>query len=95
MSLSEDDVRRVARLSRLALTAEELPGLQEDLSRILDLAARLQAIETRDVLPLAHPGAEAVALRPDEVTETNRREAYQACAPEVEGGLYLVPRVIE
>ena len=95
MSLSEDDVRRVARLSRLAVGAEELPGLQQDLSRILDLAARLQAIDTRAVAPLAHPGADAVALRPDEVTETDRREAYQASAPEVEAGLYLVPRVIE
>lgn len=95
MSLSEDDVRRVARLSRLALDAGELPRLQQDLSRILDLAARLQAIDTAGVEPLAHPGASAVALRADEVTEPDRRSAYQAVAPQVEDGLYLVPRVIE
>ncbi len=95
MSLSEDDVRRVARLSRLALTADELPRLQEDLSRILDLAAQLQAIDTRDVLPLAHPGSDQAPLRADLVSEQDHREAFQAVAPQVERGLYLVPRVIE
>ncbi|MDE3011476.1 MAG: Asp-tRNA(Asn)/Glu-tRNA(Gln) amidotransferase subunit GatC [Pseudomonadota bacterium] len=95
MSLSEDDVRRVARLSRLAVSADELPRLQQDLSRILDLAAELKAIDTQGVAPMAHPGADAVALRPDVVTESNRRDAYQAVAPQVEDGLYLVPKVIE
>jgi aspartyl-tRNA(Asn)/glutamyl-tRNA(Gln) amidotransferase subunit C len=95
MSLTEDDVRRVARLSRLALSPAELPELQQNLSRILDLAAQLQAIDTRGVAPLAHPGSESVVLRPDVVTEIDRRAAYQAVAPQVEDGLYLVPKVIE
>lgn len=95
MSLSEDDVRRVARLSRVAVDAAQLPRLCQDLSRILDLADQLQAVDTQGVLPMAHPGAEAVALRPDQVTETDRRAAYQAVAPQVEAGLYLVPKVIE
>ncbi len=95
MSLSEDDVRRVARLSRLALSADELPRLLQDLSRILDLAGQLQAIDTRGVAPMAHPGAESVALRPDAVTESDRRAAYQAVAPQVQDGLYLVPKVIQ
>ena len=95
MSLSEDDVRRVARLSRLALTPAELPQLQQDLSRILDLAAQLQAIETTGVTPLAHPSGNGAPLREDDVTERDRRQAFQAVAPQVERGLYLVPKVIE
>ena len=95
MSLSEEDVRRVARLSRLALAPAEIPRLQQDLSRILDLAAQLQAIDTRGIEPLAHPGSVALALRPDVVTEGDRRAVYQALAPQVEAGLYLVPKVIE
>lgn len=95
MSLSDEDVRRVARLSRLALAPEEVSGLRQDLSKILDLAAKLQAIDTKNIEPLAHPGATAVYLRPDEVTESNHREAFQSVAPQVERGLYLVPRVVE
>ena len=95
MSLSEHDVRRVARLSRLALAPAEIPRLQHELSRILDLAAQLQAIDTRGVEPLSHPGSDAVPLRADVVTETDRRALYQALAPQVEAGLYLVPKVIE
>lgn len=95
MSLTEDDVLRIARLSRLALTPAEIPRLKHDLSQILDLAAQLQAIDTKGVTPLSHPGSEAVPLRPDVVTETDRRAVYQAIAPQVENGLYLVPKVIE
>ena len=95
MSLSENEVRRVARLSRLAVTAAELPQLQQDLSRILDLAAQLQAIDTTGVTPLAHPSGAGAPLRNDHVTEADRRQAFQAVAPQTERGLYLVPKVIE
>jgi aspartyl-tRNA(Asn)/glutamyl-tRNA(Gln) amidotransferase subunit C len=95
MTLSEDDVRRVARLSRLALTPAEIPRLQQDLARILELAEQLQAIDTRGVIPLSHPGSDAVPLRPDVVTEGDRRADFQAIAPQIQEGLYLVPKVLE
>jgi aspartyl-tRNA(Asn)/glutamyl-tRNA(Gln) amidotransferase subunit C len=56
---------------------------------------QLQAADTRDVEPMANPLDAVQRLRADEVTEENRREAYQAIAPAVENGLYLVPRVVE
>jgi aspartyl-tRNA(Asn)/glutamyl-tRNA(Gln) amidotransferase subunit C len=95
MGFSDEDVRRVARLSRLALETKEIQGFQHDLSQILDLAQKLQAIDTSNVEPLAHPGSTSVFLRPDSVTESNQREAFQSVAPEVDRGLYLVPRVVE
>jgi len=95
MRFTEEDVRRVARLSRLALEPKEIKGFQQDLSQILDLAQKLQAIDTSNVEPLAHPGSTSVFLRSGTVTETNQREAFQAVAPEVDRGLYLVPRVVE
>ena len=95
MRFTEEDVRRVARLSRLALEPKEIKGFQLDLSQILDLAEKLLAIDTSKVEPLAHPGSSSVFLRADLVTETDQREAFQAVAPEVDRGLYLVPRVVE
>lgn len=95
MRFTDEDVRRIARLSRLALEPKEIQGFQQDLSKILDLAEKLQAIDTKNVEPLAHPGSNSVYLRPDVVTETNQREAFQAIAPEVDRGLYLVPKVVE
>lgn len=55
----------------------------------------MQAVDTQGVLPMAHPQEASLRLRPDAVTETDRRAAYQAVAPAVEKGLYLVPKVIE
>jgi aspartyl-tRNA(Asn)/glutamyl-tRNA(Gln) amidotransferase subunit C len=95
MRFTDKDVRRLARLSRLALEPEEIERFQQDLSQILDLAQKLQSIDTSNVEPLAHPGSSSVFLRPDQVTETNQREVFQAVAPEVDKGLYLVPRVVE
>ena len=55
----------------------------------------MQAVDTTGVAPMSHPQDLIQRLRADAVTETNRREAYQAVAPEAEKGLYLVPKVIE
>ncbi|WP_257266672.1 Asp-tRNA(Asn)/Glu-tRNA(Gln) amidotransferase subunit GatC, partial [Endozoicomonas sp. ONNA2] len=64
-------------------------------SSILALVDSMQAIDTQGVEPLAHPLDAIQRLRPDEVTEGNQREQLQSCAPAVEEGLFLVPRVIE
>jgi aspartyl-tRNA(Asn)/glutamyl-tRNA(Gln) amidotransferase subunit C len=95
MSLQPDQVRTVAHLARLALREEDFPVYVRNLSDILDMVAQLNAADTRGVAPLAHPLDVVQRLRPDAVTETDQRERFQAQAPQVEGGLYIVPKVIE
>ena len=95
MALEPQDVRRAALLARLGLTDDEAAGYVDDLSRILEMVDRLQAVDTTGVAPLAHPLDATQRLRADEVTETDQRSRFQRCAPAVEEGLYLVPRVVE
>ncbi|HET9108815.1 MAG TPA: Asp-tRNA(Asn)/Glu-tRNA(Gln) amidotransferase subunit GatC [Steroidobacteraceae bacterium] len=96
MSLTRAQIESIAHLARLELEPAEIPVYQESLSRILDLVGELDRAETAGVVPMAHPLAGLTQrLRPDEVTEEDRHELYQACAPQVAAGLYLVPKVIE
>jgi len=95
MSLSADDVAKIAHLAHLAVEPEESAALGRELSNILDLVAQMDAIDTDSVSPMAHPLEMAQRLREDVVTEENRRDSYQANAPAVENGLFLVPKVIE
>jgi aspartyl-tRNA(Asn)/glutamyl-tRNA(Gln) amidotransferase subunit C len=95
MSLSDDQIRRLARLARLALQADETREVGNRLNRILSLVGEMQAVDTTGIEPMSHALDVVQRLRPDEVTETDRRELYQSVAPAVEDGLYLVPKVIE
>ncbi len=95
MSLDAEEVEKIAHLARIAVTADEVDALKGELSGILDLVERMSGLDTSDILPMAHPLDMSQRLRPDVVTEENHREDYQAVAPAVENGLYLVPRVIE
>ncbi len=95
MSLNPDQVERIARLARIELSPAEAIQTGERLNAILGLVAELQAVDTTGIEPMAHAVAGNQRLRADTVTETDRRAAYQAIAPEVEAGLYLVPKVIE
>ena len=99
MSLTLQDVDRLAHLARLALdgpTAERMLG---QLNAFFDIVEQMKAVDTTGVVPLAHPVEVftdvALRLRDDVVSEPDRPEANQASAPAVEDGLYLVPRVIE
>ncbi len=95
MSLSTQDVEKVARLARLAMSQSEIKTAQAQLSNIFGLIAQMQAVDTKGIEPMSHAQDLAQRLREDNVTETNQREAFQAIAPQVEHGLYLVPQVIE
>ena len=96
MSLKPEQIQTVAHLARLALKPEEIPVYAESLGRILGLVGELEKADTRGVEPMAHPLAgQAQRLRVDEITSGNARELNQHNAPQVEAGLYLVPRVIE
>jgi len=99
MSLSTDQILRIARLARIAVRAEETDAVKERLNRVLGMIDEMRAVDTSGVEPMAHALEahlpQGQRLRPDEVTEENRREAYQAVAPAVAEGLYLVPKVLE
>ena len=95
MAIERSEVEKIAHLARLGLAENDLPRTTETLNNILGLIDRMQAVDPSGVEPLAHPLETTQRLRADEVTETNHRDDYQAIAPAVENGLYLVPRVIE
>jgi aspartyl-tRNA(Asn)/glutamyl-tRNA(Gln) amidotransferase subunit C len=95
MSLKIADVEKIARLARLAMTEEEMKAAQSQLSNIFGLIAEMQAIDTGGIAPMSHSQDLSQRLREDVITEVNQREAFQAIAPQVEQGLYLVPQVIE
>ncbi|HEU5468103.1 MAG TPA: Asp-tRNA(Asn)/Glu-tRNA(Gln) amidotransferase subunit GatC [Steroidobacteraceae bacterium] len=96
MTLTRRDVENIAHLARLEITEAELPVYVGSLSAILEFVDQLSRAATADVAPMAHPlEGQVQRLREDCVTESDRREDYQANAPAVEAGLYLVPKVIE
>ena len=95
MPLSHDEVIRLAMLARIDVTAAETEAVRGQLNGIFGLIEQLQAADTQGVEPMSHPGETALRLREDAVGEADRREAYQAVAPQVDQGLYLVPKVIE
>lgn len=89
------DLTHLCRLAQLALDDAEQQAVRGDLARIIDMVDRMQAVTTDGVEPLSHPLGSRARLREDEVTETVDRERFQALAPAVEDGFYLVPRVVE
>jgi aspartyl-tRNA(Asn)/glutamyl-tRNA(Gln) amidotransferase subunit C len=95
MSLDRSDVDKIAHLARLQIEEQDAPEYAQNLTNILDLVDQMQAVDTSDVSPMAHPLDAVQRLRSDVVTEENQREQLQAVAPEVEKGLFLVPKVIE
>ena len=95
MSLSPDDVRRIARLARIALQGAESTAVAERLNAVLEMVEQIRRVDTSGVEPMAHAQDVVQPLREDSVTETDQRERYQAVAPAVEEGLYLVPKVVE
>ena len=95
MALSLDDVRRIAELARLDVTAREIDDIGAKLASIFGLIDALQAIDTTGIEPMAHALDVSAPLRDDVVSEPDRHELFQRGAPAVEDGLYLVPRVVE
>ena len=95
MSLTPDDVRRLARLARIELAADESDAVLERLNGVLGLVDEMRRVDTQGIEPMAHAVDVSQRLRPDEPREADRREAYQSVAPAVDKGLYLVPKVIE
>jgi aspartyl-tRNA(Asn)/glutamyl-tRNA(Gln) amidotransferase subunit C len=91
----EIDIDHVARLARLELTDEERARLREQLGAILEHAAKVGEVATADVPPTASAIPRANVLRPDEVTSSLSVEDVLANAPDREGDLFKVPRIVE
>ncbi len=94
-----EDVKRIAQLSRLAITDDEAASALNQLQKVFDLVEQMQAVDTDGIEPLAHPIEQIMAiaqpLREDIVSETDQRDAYLQNAPAQHEGLFLVPKVIE
>lgn len=95
MSLTTQDIDKIAHLARLGVSDDDRTRYTDSLNSILGLIDDLQAVNTKGIEPLAHAFEVTQPLREDVVTERNRREDYQKIAPATEAGLYLVPKVIE
>lgn len=95
MHIDAEQVRQIAHLARIGLADDEADHYIAELEAILDLADRMQEVDTSGVEPLAHPLETVQRLRPDQVTETDQRDRFQAGAPATADGFYLVPRVVE
>lgn len=95
MSLTLEDVKRIAHLARIEVGETEAEGYLHQLSNIFELVEQMQAVDTAGIEPMAHAQDVVLRLRPDSVSETDRRDDYQSVAPQTEAGLYLVPKVIE
>lgn len=95
MSIGPEDINKIAHLARLHIEDDKVDKISNDITNILSLVDQLQSANTDDIAPMAHPMDAVQVLRPDEVTETNKREKLQSVAPNTEDGLFLVPKVIE
>ncbi|MEE9332094.1 MAG: Asp-tRNA(Asn)/Glu-tRNA(Gln) amidotransferase subunit GatC [Methylophilaceae bacterium] len=95
MALNIPDIKRIAHLARIEINDSEAEKTLDKLSGILSLIEQMQAVETADITPMSHSQDVVQRLREDAVTAINQRDTFQQNAPAVDGGLYLVPKVIE
>ena len=95
MSIAQDEIQKLATRARIRIDGSQVGEVTDRINQVLELVDQLQAVDTSGVEPMANPHDAVQRLRADEITEVNQREAFQAIAPAVEAGLYLVPKVIE
>lgn len=95
MALTLDDVKRVAHLARIEISEDAAARVLRDLESIFGLIEEMREVDVAGIEPMAHGQDVVLALREDRVTESDQRALLQSVAPQVEAGLYLVPKVIE
>lgn len=93
--MNSSDIEKLANLARLKINEETVAETTKSITEVLALIDQLQAADTKGIAPMAHPLDAVQRLRADSVTEPNEREKFQAIAPAIENGLYLVPKVID
>lgn len=95
MKILLTDVNRIADLARIEIQTKEAEAVLGQLSNIFNLIEQMQAVDTTNIEPMSHAQDMNLRLRQDVITEKDQRELFQSIAPQVETGLYLVPKVIE
>ena len=95
MALTLDDVKRVAHLARLEVSDAGAQSVLHDLVNIFRLIEQMQAVDVSGIEPMSHGQDVTLRLREDAVTESDQHALFQSVAPQVDAGLYLVPKVIE
>lgn len=104
MSLSTEDIKRIAYLARIEISEDDVQASLHKLSGILGLIEEMQAVDTSGITPMSHSQDVTQRLRTDEVTASDQRALFQSNAPAVGNGsseaavadgLFLVPKVIE
>lgn len=95
MAISREELEHVARLARLELTEEEIELFQAQLGAVLERAQRIQSLPLDDLPPTAHPIELTNVWRPDVVVPPPIPDAILENAPEREGDLFRVPRILE
>jgi len=95
MAIEQDEIQKIAELARIRIADEQVGPLTQRIGEILAMVDQLQGVDTESITPMANPLDASQRLRADVVTETDRHEEFQAIAPAVEDGLYLVPKVID
>ena len=94
-TLTEKDIKKIARLACLEINAVNIPKYIENLSKILDFVGQINKADTTNIEPIAHPLDGFSRFRQDQITQINQRELLQTIAPKSEAGLYLVPKVLD
>lgn len=94
MEVDRKLVETIADLAQLDLPEAEVRDHIESMTNVLELVEQMQRIDTTGVEPVANPLDAVQRLRTDEVTEPNERDLFQSVAPQIDAGLYLVPKVI-
>ena len=95
MSLSLDEVKRIALLARIAVSDAEAAAARDQLNGIFAMIEAMQKVDTAGVEPMSHAQDVMLRLREDAVTERDQHPLFQSIAQQVQDGLYLVPKVIE
>jgi len=95
MTLSLNDIKRVAKLARIEISETDAEQNLVRLSGIFDLIEQMRAVDTQGIQPMSHSQDMVQRLREDIVTESDQRTLFQSVAPQIEDGYYLVPKVIE
>lgn len=95
MAIEQDEIQKIAVLARIRIADDQIGQLTDRIGEILGMVDQLQSVDTSAIEPLANPLDATQRLRADVVTESDRRDEFQAIAPAVENGLYLVPKVID
>lgn len=95
MSVTRDDVRKVARLSRIAVPEERLEEMAGELNGILGWIDQLNEVDIKDVEPMTSVVATRLPMREDVVTDGNIQDQILANAPRSEDGFFVVPKAVE